>query len=513
MKFLILFLFFISQFAFAQNKQKRIALIIGNTDYLFGSSLKNPVNDIDLMETTLIRLGFKVFRHTNITHKQFKKAISTFSNKAGQYDVAVFYYAGHALQSEGINYLIPTDSKPLTEYDLKIEAISTNEIINKFAEHKKTVNIVILDACRDNPFRSLYKVNRSGLNAMNPPSGTIIAFATSAGETAADGKGNNGLYTLELTKQMLIPQRIEDVFINTRNEVEKLSSGKQSPQEWSKLRQKFFLTEQSAIINNDPFSLADNKPATYDVKRSYSNSRSGLEMINIKNSLFLMGSANGKTDEQPIHKVKLTNYSLSRYEVTNKQYCKFLNYINCPRKGKYKKHQYINIGSSFCQIEYKKGRFRPKTNKANYPVVEVSWYGANAYCKWMGGRLPTEAEWEYAASSGSLSDKNSLDKTSWYNKDAKSHSHPVGQKKKNSLGLFDMNGNVWEWCADWYDKDYYAISPDENPENIIPYKLKVLKGGSWKNTAYSCRRQTRYRFMPEKSANNIGFRVCVPQNK
>lgn len=513
MKFQLLFLFFINQFIFAQNEQKRIALIVGNAEYLYGSSLKNPVNDIDLMEATLLRLGFEVHRYTNINYEQFNRAVSDYSKSLAQYDVTLFYYAGHAAQTDGINYLIPTDSRPLNEHDLKFEAISTQEVVKRFTGHKNAVNIVILDACRDNPFRSLYKVNRTGLNAMNPPSGTIIAFATSAGETADDGSNKNGLYTLELTKQMLIPQRIEDVFINTRNEVEKQSGGNQSPQEWSKLKQKFFLTEFTSIINNSTFSFTDNKLNANSAQRSYNNARSGLEMINIKGGVFLMGSPSGKIDEQPAHKVKLNNYSLSRHEVTNKQFCKFLNYIGCPKRGKYQNILYIDISSSFCQIAYKKGYFYPKENKADYPVVELSWYGATAYCKWMGGRLPTEAEWEYAASSGFASNENSMDKTAWFNKNAKSRSHPVGQKKANHLGLFDMNGNVWEWCSDWYDKNYYEISPMENPENKIPYKLKVLKGGSWKNTAYSCRRQTRHRFDPEKSANNIGFRVCVPKNR
>jgi len=123
-------------------------------------------------------------------------------------------------------------------------------------------------------------------------------------------------------------------------------------------------------------------------------------MIDVQGGFFQIGSQNGKNDEFPVHKVELDNFCLSKYEITNEQYCKFLNYIGCSKKGKHKGIQYINTKSSFCEIEYLKGRFYSKQGKKKHPVVEISWYGANAYCKWMGGRLPTEAEWEYAAGGG-----------------------------------------------------------------------------------------------------------------
>jgi len=529
MKLMLIFLFLIPQLIFSQKEQKRIALVIGNGNYLYGSSLKNPVNDAELIANTLSQLGFTVIKHTNIKHKQVHNAVIDFAKKLDKYDVALFYYAGHGAQIDGINYLIPVDARPYTESDLRFEAIQISEIVKEFEYHTNNINIVILDACRSNPFRSWSRGSETGFKAINPPSGTIIAFATSEGENAADGSNKNGLYTSELAKQLLIPQRIEDVFINTRIAVENASNGNQSPQEWSKLRGKFYFKKPDKnLILLDTSQSKNNKAKNlfYGNNRSFTNSKSGIKMIKVEGGFFQMGSSKGKKDEYPQHKVELDDFSLSKYEITNEQYCKFLNYMHCNKKAKFNNIQYLNTSSSFCEIEYKKGRFYTKQGKSNHPVVEVSWYGANAYCKWMGGRLPTEAEWEYAAkgasvethspvpnpfgSRASLQSRNyDIDKIAWYNKNSRSHSHPVGQKNTNMLGFHDMNGNVWEWCTDWYDKNYYAVSDVKNPKNTIPSEFKILRGGSWKNTAYSCRSLTRYKLEAKKSAKNIGFRVCL----
>jgi uncharacterized caspase-like protein len=167
-------------------------------------------------------------------------AIREFNEKLPTCNVALFYYAGHGNQVEGKNYLIPTDAKLEKESDCKFEAIAVDFIVEEFERYQDNTNIVILDACRNNPYTSWARGGEAGFRAMTFSSGTIIAFATSEGATAADGKGANGLFTEELVKQMAIPQPIESVFKKTRMEVRNLSNGQQIPQEWTKLNGEFY---------------------------------------------------------------------------------------------------------------------------------------------------------------------------------------------------------------------------------------------------------------------------------
>jgi hypothetical protein len=220
--------------------ERRLALVFGNSQYKNSSPLKNPVNDANLMEGTLKELGFDVIKRLNAGKEEMMKAIRDFDEKLPSANVALFYYAGHGNQVEGKNYLIPVDAKLEKEGDCKFEAISVDFIVDEFERYQNNTNIVILDACRNNPFAAWARGGESGFKAMTFTSGTIISFATSEGATAADGKGANGLFTEELVKQMVIPQSVLNVFMNTRVQVRKLSSNQQIPTEWNKLNGDFY---------------------------------------------------------------------------------------------------------------------------------------------------------------------------------------------------------------------------------------------------------------------------------
>ncbi|MFH0842371.1 MAG: caspase family protein [Bacteroidota bacterium] len=221
-------------------KEKRLALIFGNADYKNGTPLKNPVNDANLMEGTLKELGFDVIKRLNVGKSEMEYAIREFTEQLPKYNIALFYYAGHGNQVEGKNYLIPIDALLEKPSDCKFEAVAVDFIVEEFEKYQDNTNIVILDACRNNPYTAWARGGDSGFRAMNFSSGTIIAFATSEGSTAADGKGANGLFTEELVKQMTVPQSILSVFMNTRSQVRKLSSGAQTPTEWNKLNGDFY---------------------------------------------------------------------------------------------------------------------------------------------------------------------------------------------------------------------------------------------------------------------------------
>jgi uncharacterized caspase-like protein len=192
------------------------------------------------MEATLKGLGFQVIKRIDASKAEMESAIKEFSKKLGETNVALFYYAGHGLQVDGMNYLIPVDAVLKEKADCKWESIAVNYVVEEFEKYPENTNIVILDACRDNPFRGWARGGQSGFKAIMPTSGTIISFATSEGAVAADGTGANGLFTEELVKQMGIPQNVESVFKKTRVQVETRSRGAQSPQEWSKLKGDFY---------------------------------------------------------------------------------------------------------------------------------------------------------------------------------------------------------------------------------------------------------------------------------
>jgi len=223
--------------------EKRLALLIGNSDYIYGGSLSNPVNDVRAMAEALKEVGFEVMKYENLQQKDMKKSIDDFGKNLYGYDVGLFYYAGHGIQSDGFNYLIPVESQLLAYEDVEYDCVRADRILRKMEYASTDVNVLILDACRDNPFERKWSRSASGkgLAFMDAPSGSIIAYATSPGTTAADGSGKNGLYTEALLKYIQKGGlQIEEVFKNVRKEVEEKSSGKQTPWESTSLKGYFY---------------------------------------------------------------------------------------------------------------------------------------------------------------------------------------------------------------------------------------------------------------------------------
>ena len=228
--------------------RKRIALVIGNAKYeKAGASLENAENDANDMAATLKKLGFEVLLHTNKTKQGMNKAIKAFGNrlkKAGKNSVALFYYAGHAAEVEGINYLFPIDVKVNTESRVEEEAIPAQNIVKQIELAANGLNIILLDACRDNPYppksRS-FNTKNNRLATMSAPRGTIMAYSTASGKTASDGANRNGLYTGELLKYMRIPRlKIEEVLKNARISVSKQSNNNQIAWVSSSLEGEFY---------------------------------------------------------------------------------------------------------------------------------------------------------------------------------------------------------------------------------------------------------------------------------
>ena len=209
--------------------------------------------------------------------------------------------------------------------------------------------------------------------------------------------------------------------------------------------------------------------------------------ILIQGGEFLMGSPEGvgHRDEHPQHRVRLSAFYLQEHQVTNEEYRRF--------KPDHKFDQ----------------------GQEKHPVVNTSWDNASSYAKWLGGRLPTEAEWEYACRAGtetaywSGDSEEDLAGVGWYGDNSGGHSHPVGEKPANPWGLYDMHGNVWEWVADWYRP--YPEGSQVDPLNTDSSSGgRVIRGGSFVSTADFARSASRVRFVPGYRDDGLGFRVVLP---
>jgi len=243
-----------------------------------------------------------------------------------------------------------------------------------------------------------------------------------------------------------------------------------------------------------------------------------MDLVWVVGGSFEMGSSDGDGDEQPVRTVEITyGYWIGRTEVTNRDYQRFLRasaYVGLPdADSDYLKH--VN-GSS----QMPKGR--------HHPVVWVSWKNAVAFCAWLNARerqagrlpedylyrLPTEAEWELAARGGSnqsgylYSGAEYLKDAAWYRDNSRGSTQPVGTKRENGLGLYDMSGNVWEWCQDWYQNTYTGLSATD-PMGPGKGQHRVLRGGGWNGASPLCRSACRGRMMPSITTSFVGFRVAL----
>lgn len=537
------------------NKNKRIALIIGNSEYE-SSPLRNPVNDAVLIGKSLETLGFQVSVKENLSFQEMKKAIQDFSDQLAGGAVGLFYFAGHGIQINGRNFLIPVDFNAQLA-DVSRQAVEVDYVIKEITG-KGGLNILILDACRNAPKGFTVPTDKEGLAEIrNAPIGTYIAFSTAPGKKAKDGKGNNSPYALALADNLsLRPSRLEDVFIRTRIQMDNVTTGQQTPWENSSLNSVFFFAEDIAqtkpgVFNPDTSAIGRilNLPIVVpmldesgDIIKQVRQTASyfvenqiGLEMMQIQSGSFKMGtsweivkeayedakkyediSKETIAAEMPQHTVNVAGFFMSKTEITQNQWQ---------------------------MVMGKMPEIAPEFRGGNLPIVNVSWQQANEFCKKLSQmtgniyRLPTEAEWEYAAKGGSESPfafgktitsdlvnyKGSFPFLSASGGVFRKELVPVGSLKNlNAFGLADMHGNVWEWTADNWHDDYngaptngsaWKAKPSEEDEEDStksnPALVRVVRGGSWDSIASNCRSTSRRQQPQHIRTTKIGFRVVM----
>ncbi|HEX4945654.1 MAG TPA: SUMF1/EgtB/PvdO family nonheme iron enzyme [Blastocatellia bacterium] len=531
---------------------RRVALIIGNSAYTQGA-LANPVNDARDIAAALRQANFEVLFGENQNRRQMRELIRQFGDRIRQGGVGLFYFAGHGVQVNSTNFLIPVGAEITEEHEIEDESIRVDFVLGQMEEARNKLNIVILDACRDNPFaRSFRTAGERGLAVTrSAPTGTLIAYATAAGSVASDGVGRNGLFTQELLANLKTPGlTLETVFRRTRTSVRTKSNGRQVPYEYTSVEGEdfYFLPPGNAPLVSAPAPGASTASPTAPTIGTVRRNSLGMEFAYVPAGSFLMGSteedikrivgAVGKSEsdrasrdfyknEVPQHRVTISQpFYLGRYEVTQKQW--------------------EEVMGATVQQQHKKAdiTFNLSNVGPNQPMYFVSWEEAQQFIRRLNDRydgfvyrLPTEAEWEYACRAVTTGDyAGRLNSLGWYG-DNSGHepldswaewvksgrdyqkywmqflkpngngTHEVGLKAPNAWGLYDMHGNVWEWCEDWYGN--YASWHQTNPKGAPKGQYRVLRGGSWHNNGRACRSTSRIGAAPDARSEDGGFRVAA----
>lgn len=558
--------------------QRRTALVIGNSNYK-SSPLENPTNDARAMSKALKALGFEVTELLNGDRNSMIRAIRGFGDRLKQGGVGLFYYAGHGVQVGGENYLVPINAKIEQEPDVELESVRVTRVMAEMDKANNGLNIVILDACRNNPFARSFRSLSKGLAQMQAPVGTLLAYATAPGSVAADGEGKNGLYTSQLLRAMNTPgAKVEDVFKKVRRGVRKKSNGRQVPWESTSIEGDFYFVPPKGgaapATNAEPVtatkspnteivywqSIKDSKdPASYraylnqypkgtfaglakvrmrelerrpaptsrqtrvsdarqepppqqavgvyrpreELEKSFKDCGNCPQMVVVPAGSFEMGSPPGERgrmpSEGPIHRVKVREFAIGKFEVTFKEWDACVKAGGCENKAK-------DNG----------------WGRDDRPVVGVSWNDAQQYVVWLSEktgkeyRLLSEAEWEYAARSGNASaypwganiSRNKANCNMCGSKFDRRRTAPVGSFRPNAFGLHDMVGNVWEWVDDCWNQSYEGAPANGEPWMDGQCNSRVLRGGSWMDPARSLRSASRMAYLVSSRLNFFGFRVA-----
>jgi len=522
MKKLFTVLFFLT--AALSFSQQKYALVIGNGAYTGISRLNNPVNDANDVSAALQSLGFTVDKVLDANLDQMESSIMRLKNRlsASKNSYGFFFYAGHGVQSGGENYLIPVGASIPSENYLRDRAVSVQVMLAELNDAGNELNVVVLDACRDNPFSWRRSGSRGLTVVSNQPADSIIVYATSAGSTAADGTDRNGLFTSYLLNNLKTPGlEVKEVFNRTGADVARASNKAQIPAIYSQFFETAYLGSKPQATTAQPSQpqQANTQPApqTNTQQSVIQPSASVLnDMVRIQGGTFTMGSPTNepnRVNDEVQHQVTVSSFYMGKYEVTQKEY-----------------QEVMGVNPS---------NFRGD----NLPVENVSWYDAVEYCNrrskkegltpaytkngdnvtWNrnanGYRLPTEAEWEYACRAGTatpfstgnniITSQANYDGNYPYNNNAKGEyrekTMPVGSFTPNVWGLYDMHGNVSEWCWDWYSG--YSSGYQTDPTGAVTGSGRVVRGGDWYNDGRYLRSAFRNYFNPLNRYYYIGFRL------
>ncbi len=550
-------------------KPERWAILIGVDDYVELKDLNYCGADQKALHARLQAAGFPedhlFLLHDKATENRIKpfkanieKQLKLLLSLVEKDDLVVIGFSGHGIQIEKTAYLCPADANIEKPESL----LSLPDIYEQLEKSPAALRLMIVDACRDDP-RPRGKRSAASIEELNefskakPPRGILWLGSCGPGQQSQeDDDLKHGVFMHYLLEgwggkadknrdgQVSLGELSTFASVETKNHVARKFGDFQSPYLKGEYEQEMLQFDIGRVARGAEAKLTNSI---------------GMELVLIPAGEFEMGSPEGPDEllrrfpyakrewvvgEQPVHKVKLTkSFYMGTHEVTLGQFLKF--YHDAGYKTDSEKDGEGGWGYDPNNKEKpfeKKAKYRPwswgfegQTNE--HPVVNVSWNDAKAFCEWLSKkegktyRLPTEAEWEYACRAGTKSrywnssdpeDLVSIDNV-WdgsaksrfgdgfinylTGSDGYAFSAPVGRFKPNPFGLYDMHGNAAEWCEDWYDENYYAKSPPEDPKGAAAGSSRVLRGGGWNNNAVYCRAAFRSEGPPANRRSNVGFRV------
>ena len=514
--------------ALSQQRTARVALVIGNANYPDASTpLSTTIGDARTVGEELRRSNFEVDLKENLGKEDMQRTIEAFTGKIRSDMTALFYFSGYGIQVARQTYLIPVNVQVWAEADVRRDGISVEGFLADTHRKGAKVKIVILDAARRNPFERRFRAVPAGLAALDMPEGTLAMYSAAPGKLLNDGTGANSLFVSELMKEIRSPNlTAEEVFNRTRIGVSRASNNEQIPWVASSLIEDFYFGTSRVATTPSPTpsppptptptpapvpapaapapspgpsaALTPSEPSRGGAKAGeFIRDCQGCgEMVVLPAGSFDMGS--NVEYENPVHRVTIAKpFAIGRYEVTFDEWDRCVEEKGC-------KYQADDRG----------------WGRGNRPVINVSWLDAKEFVAWLSQktgqtyRLPSEAEWEYAARAG-------VNTPFWWGRDVGSRqancrecntgagqqTQPVGSYNPNPFGIYDTAGNAAEWVEDCWNDNFRGAPRDGSAWLAGQCRLRVLRGGAFDSQGKYVRSTARFRYDTDVRYSANGFRV------
>ena len=487
----------------------RRALLVVNSAYQKMPPLPANQQPVEALAQALSKADFQVTIVRDLTQAEDVLAVkSKFLDAIQPGDVCLYYFSGYAIAVDGANFLLPIDFDPVSKAgDINYLSRSLTGLQQYIDLKKAGLKLLLLETANQSAEIPAFATQPGLAEPESAESREILfAFAAKLAALPADiPEPDRYLFTRSAAQAILVPgASAEEAFSAARRTVALQSTEKSVPYYLSNVIEPFLFTPK-------PVEAKPPDPAPVDLflKRTHVSARDRQEYAYIPPGKFLMGCAKNDATceerEKPQHQVTVTQgFWMGVTEATIDAYSRWVDEDPKTRK---------KPGAPL---------WNPKWKDTSLPMVQVTWEQANTFCQWAGGRLPTEAEWEYVARAGKenerfpLNSENSREKANFYGKKG-NDKYEVGAPPKKFdpdklYGIFDMAGNVWEWTADYFGETYFQTSPEKDPTGPGAGKDRVIRGGSYDSAAEKHLRLS-FRKGYGKPWDNIGFRCLLPDSQ